>query len=102
MTRDPETLSRRELLSLARRLSRGGRVPGDREALLAYVGRRIGQGDRRIGQGDRRIDRKDPEDEENLPGLLVDLDPISTPWSLSPVDLPEEERPERRERRERA
>lgn len=39
--RDVDSLSRRELLSLARRLSRGGRVPDDREALAAYVARRL-------------------------------------------------------------
>lgn len=36
-----ESLSRRELLSLARRLSGGGRLPGGREALAAYVARNL-------------------------------------------------------------
>jgi len=41
-TREPEDLSRRELLSLARRLSGGSRnIPDDRAALVGYVRRRL-------------------------------------------------------------
>lgn len=45
MRRPVESLSRRELLSLARRLSGGGRVPGGRAALAAYVRARLDPGD---------------------------------------------------------